>query len=991
MKPGELGYYYSKFKYGEDIFHHLMQHRVKEILLVASFFDSYVLEQDGRLSEQIYGDYRQMDLMMSPRITTVSFSDDVLAAMDEKEFDAVIIMMRVGTITPYELSQQIKAKQPGVPVLLLLNKQSYINLIESDHEKAVCFDDIFLWKGDSKLFVAMIKSIEDKLNVENDTGIADVRIALLVESSIDYYSAFLPLFYTVGMSLTQELIDAERDLVNKRLKMRARPKILLAHNYEDAVAIYNKYKDNMLCIISNANLKINNNYDYMGGIKLLTRIRQSSPDLPLLLQSADEHNKVEARKLKAEFLYKYSDNLMNDLEQFIRTNLGFGDFIFRKKNGEVIGKAKTVYHLEKMLEKVPDESIDFHAKQNHFSSWLIAHSEVQIARVMKGMNLSAFISISELRSFLINAIHEVRKQQNRGKVVTYDPSIFTEDEKITQLAEGSMGGKGRGLAFLNALLVTMELEKEFESINIRIPRTAIIGTNEFDIFMESNNLITDKIIQNSDKEIDLLFIKSNISKELLEKLSTLVDNIQKPIAIRSSGLLEDSQSQPFAGIYRTFMIPNNHPDKTVRLKHLCDAIKMVFASPFQKGARRYIESINYKIEEEKMAVIIQEIIGTVDKENLFYPHFSGAAQSYNFYPTSAMSHEDGIAALAVGLGRAVVDGERAFRFCPNFPRIDMLEPAGIVENNQRDFYAVDLSKSDLDYEILDEDTFQKKCRIRSSHLDGVFKELSSIWDYKNFQFLDGKFVTGPRVITFRNQIHYEKFPLASILRRVLEIGEISLGVPVEIEFAVTLDYSINNSTFNLLQIRPLSVNKENINIDLKSVDKSDLVLLTSHGMGNGIIETVKDIVFIDPDKFDNTQTLNMAAEISKINDALNEQGKEYILIGPGRWGTSDRFLGIPIRWDQICKAKIIVEASLENFVIEASQGSHFFHNLVAMNAGYFNVSYTSEIDFINWEWLKTIKPKTVGEYFIHISFDNPLVIKIDGKTGLAIISKPSVS
>jgi Pyruvate phosphate dikinase, AMP/ATP-binding domain len=988
MKPGELSYYYSKFKYGEDIFHHLMQQRVKEILLVASFFDSYVLEQDGRLSEQIYGDYRQMDLMMSPRITTVSFSDDVMAAMDEKEFDAVIIMMRVGTITPYELSRKIKAKQPSIPVLLLLNKQSYINLIETSQGKADCFDDIFLWKGDSKLFVAMIKSIEDKLNVDNDTSIADVRIALLVESSIDYYSVFLPLFYTVGMALTQELIDAEMDIVNKRLKMRARPKILLAHNYEDAIEIYNKFKDNMLCIISNANLKINDSYDYMGGVKLLSKVRRTSPDLPLLLQSADEKNRLEARKLKADFLYKFSDSVINDLEKFVRTNLGFGDFIFRKKNGEIIGKAKTVYHLEKLLEKVPDESIDYHAKHNHFSSWLIAHSEVQIARVMKGMNLSDFLSISELRRFLINAIHEVRKQQNRGKVITFDPSIFTEDEKITQLAEGSMGGKGRGLAFLNALLVTMELEKEFENTNIRIPRTAIIGTNEFDVFMETNNLITDEIIQNSDKEIDTLFIKSEISTELFEKLSVLTDNIQKPIAIRSSGLLEDSQSQPFAGIYRTFMIPNNHPDKTVRLKHLCDAVKMVFASPFQEGARRYIESINYKIEEEKMAVVIQEIVGSEDEENLFYPHFSGAAQSYNFYPTSAMSHEDGIAALAAGLGKAVVDGERAFRFCPRFPRVDMLEPAGIVENNQRDFYAVDLATTDIDYEVLDEDTFQKKCRIRSSHLDGVFKEISSIWDYKNLQFLDGKFITGPRMLTFRNQIHYEKFPLSSILRRVLEIGEISLGVPVEIEFAVTLNNSPDNPTFNLLQIRPLSVNKENINIDLKSVNRDELILLTSHGMGNGIIENVKDVVFIDPDKFDNTQTLKMAAEISKINDELNEQGKEYILIGPGRWGTSDRFLGIPIRWDQICKAKIIVEASLENFVIEASQGSHFFHNLVAMNAGYFNVSYTSEVDFINWEWLKTIKPQAVGEYFIHISFVNPLVIKIDGKTGLAIISKP---
>lgn len=508
--------------------------------------------------------------------------------------------------------------------------------------------------------------------------------------------------------------------------------------------------------------------------------------------------------------------------------------------------------------------------------------------------------------------------------------------------------------------------------------------------MEINKIDTSALINKTDEEIDQVFMNGIISDELKQKLIVLLKNINQPLAVRSSGLLEDSQSQPFAGIYRTYMLPNN-ADFETRLKQLCDGIKMVFASPFQLGARKYIESINYKIEEEKMAVVIQEIVGTKQKEQLFYPHFSGAAQSYNFYPISDMQHSDGIAAIAVGMGRAVVDGERAFRFCPRYPRIDLLEPKGIVETNQKDFYGVDLSAENIDYDILKEDTFEKRNRIRTSHLEEVFKELTSVWDYQDFRFLDGKFINGPRIITFRNMIHYDQFPLADILKRVLEIGEIAFGVPVEIEFAVTLQDEDNAGIpiFNLLQIRPLSVNKESITIELDNLNRNDLMLITSHGMGNGIIDTIKDVIFIDPEKFDNTQTLDMAQEITKINSKLNAEDKEYILIGPGRWGTSDRFLGIPVRWDQINKARIIVEATLENFAVEASQGSHFFHNLVAMNAGYFNVSHSSETDFIDWEWLHSIPPKNTGKYYVHLSFQDPLIVKIDGKSGFATIDKHS--
>ncbi len=990
MKLDELNKYYNKFKFGEDIFHHLMQNEIKEILLISSIFDAYVLEQDSRLSEQILGEYKQLNLMMAPRITTISFTDDLDSILEKKKFDAVIIMMRVGVETPGRLCSKIKDHNENLPILLLLNKKSYIELIEQKPEILLPFNEVFIWNGDSKLFVAMIKLTEDFLNVENDTKIGDVRIILLIESSIEYYSTFLPLIYSVKMQLTQELIESEVEVINKRLKMRARPKILMAHNYEDAISIYNKYKKNILSVISNANLKVNGIFDIEGGIKLMKLIRKENPSMPIMLQSADESNMHLAKEIKAEFLYKYSNTLYHDLKEFIKTNLGFGEFIFRDANGTELARARTLYHLEKTLEKIPEESILFHIEKNQFSSWLMAHSEIGIAKKLKDTIVADFDSTEEIRQYLLTTIRNVRQQQNRGKVIKFNPAVFTEEDKIIQLADGSMGGKGRGLAFLNALLVTMDLAKEFENINVKIPKTAIICTNEFDTFIEKNKIISTEVSKKSDEKINDIFINGNLTSDLVSKLRTLIQNVKVPLAIRSSGLLEDSQSQPFAGIYKTFMLPNNDPDVEIRLKQLCDAVKMVLASPFLESARKYIESINYKIEEEKMAVIIQEIVGTKDAENLFYPHFAGAAQSYNFYPPKDMFHEDGIVALAAGLGKAVVDGERAFRYCPKYPRVNLLEPVGIVENNQRDFYAVNLSLEE-EQDVNSEDKFLTKRRIRTSHKEGVFKEITSVWDYERFQFLDGTFVRGPRMLTYRNIIYYNKFPLSDMLLRILEIGEIASGVPVEIEFAINLDGDkINNlPTFYLLQIRPLSVNKENINIKLDKVNLEDMMLSTTRAMGNGEIKSIKDIVFIDPDKFDNTQTLQMVGEIEKINNYLDKNDREYVLLGPGRWGTSDRFLGVPVRWAQINKAKIIVEASQENFTVEASQGSHFFHNLVAMNVGYFTVSHSSDSDFINWEWLTSLPAKHSCKYAVHVELEKPVNIQIDGKKGIAVISKVS--
>lgn len=981
MNIQELNYYYSKFKYGEENFHNLMQHRIENILLISNFFDAYVLEQDGRLSEQIYGDYKQLHLSTAPKITTVPFTENINSKLEEGHYDLVIIMMRIGEISPFELCESIKNQFPQMPVILLLNKQSYVELVYRNQNKLKNFDEVFLWNGDSMLFMAMIKLIEDKLNVEHDTKFGNVRVTLLIESAINYYSLFLPVFYSEAMRLTQELIQSELSDTNKRLRMRARPKVLMAHNYEDAIELYRKYKEYIICVISNVNLQVNNIYDELGGVKLLREIRQNNPDLPIMIQSADKYNKIHAKKLNAEFLDKNSSQLLHRIRRFIKNNLGFGDFVFRNLQEEEIGRAKNIYQFEQMLKEVPDESLLYHAARNHFSAWLAAHGELKIADSIRHIVTADFLSVQHLREFLLQTIKKVRQKQYQGKVIHFTPAILTEEDKIIQLTEGSMGGKGRGLAFLNSLLTAMDIDDEFDNISIKLPRTAIIGTHEFDIFLEQNKLQSKELIKHSDKEINQIFSEAKLSDELKNKLKIMLEKIDYPLAIRSSGLLEDSQSQPFAGIYNTYMLPNNrNPERN--LEQLCTAIKLVLASPFKKDARQYIESINYKLDEEKMAVVIQEIAGHKSKDGLFYPHLSGVAQSYNFYPSSRMTHKDGIAAIAVGLGKGIVEGERAFRYCPKHPKIDLLKPEDIVENNQRKFYALDLNLTEFDFNK-DEESFLQHQRLSKKQKEEEFKLFTSVWDYQNSSFIDGDYAEGPRVLTFRQLIHFNKYPLSQIINRFLEIGEIAMGVPIEIEFAA--DFANNEPKFYILQIRPLSINKEAVKLDLDNISEEKAVLITKRGMGNGTMDDISDIVFVLPDKFDNKETLAMSQELEKINKKLKAEERKYILIGPGRWGSSDRFLGIPVHWANINMAKVIVEASLENFSVDASQGSHFFHNLVAMGVGYLTVR--NKEDYLDWEWLQKQPVINKEEHIWHVRPKKNVVVKIDGKTGKAVILK----
>ncbi len=1003
----DLEYYYNKFKFGEDIFHHLMQHRIRNILLVSTFYDAFILEQDGNLSEELYGEYKQLDLSNYPYILTVPTGEQAVKLLGEKNFDLVITLENIGKLTSLDLAKFVKNTQPDLPIVLLLNKTSNPTNYENNYEMYKLFDGVFCWEGDSKIFLTMIKTIEDRKNIEYDTKNGLVRVIMLYENSIRYYSKFLTKIYYELVRQTQRLIEEDYSEVSKRLRMRARTKVILTNNLNDAWKFYKEYREYISCIISTTEIRDRNELPKWGALEqdcpaevndcfeFYVKIRERDHQTTLMLHSSDMSDIKKASLFDCYFLFDDSPTFWRDFKTFLHTSQGFGDFIFRDEKGRIIDSASTMKEFEEKLTTINADSLKYHGEKNHFSTWLIAHGEFQVAHVLAPKRIEHFDDIEMVREYLIAVFKYVREQKNRGKIVYFNQESLTNSKQIVRMGEGSLGGKGRGLAFLNALLETMELDDIFPEISIKLPCTAVIGTEEFDYFIEDNNLNLD-YSRLTDKEIDNLFIDGELSNNLKAKLQIYIRTMRKPIAVRSSGLLEDSQSQPFAGVYRTFMLPNSHPEEKVRLKRLEKAIKLVFASIYLKDTRNYIEGINYKIEEEKMAVILQEIIGK-KFDNIYYPQISGVAQSYNYYPTSYIKHKDGIASLAVGLGKSVVDREKSLSFCPTYPKIDFMEPFKIVENSQKHLYVTNLNHDNVDLEKGEDVTLIKK-KITTADKEGPLLPLTSIWDYENNRFLEGVYQTGPRVVTFRSITHYNQYPISDILKVILDIGEKSMGVPVEIEFAITLPgisktvsqpskNEDQKANFSLLQIRPLNVYRENLDINLNLVDKNRLILFTNHALGNGYIDTICDIIYLNPDRFNNNKTVLMRDEIDYLNSLMKKEDRHYILIGPGRWGSSDHHLGIPVKWAQINRAKVIVEVGLKNFIVEASQGSHFFQNVFAMNVGYLTVPYNTEQDFIDWNWLKKQNISTKTDHFIHLRSKKPYLVTIDGKKGAATIDK----
>ncbi len=969
-----------------DVFHDLMPFKVKEILLVANLYDAYSIEGEGRFSDHMLGEYYQMSLTSIPRVTGVSGEEEAFTRLKARHYDMIIIMIGVDKESPMVMCKKIKDKYPYIPTSLLLNNPGDVPFVKKQKSLGVPFDTYFVWTGESKVFFAMVKLLEDKVNVDNDTKKGLTRVILIVEDSAGYYSSYLPMLYTLVMEQTKNLIeDVSTDELYKVLKLRARPKVLLALNYEDSISIYNKYKDSLLCVISDMRFPKNGLLHDTAGFELIQHIKKDLPNLPAVLQSSDPENARYAHILKSNFINKNSESLLQDLKSFINYYLGFGHFVYRDNKGRQIAVAKSMKEFEAYLQTVPEDSLVYHSMKNHFSLWLMARGEVKIAKLINPISVSDFNSLKELREFLIDIIRKRRREMNKGKVVNFEESAVIDETNVVSLSGGSLGGKGRGLAFVNTLIYSFELGRLLPGINIKTPVTAIIGTDEFDMFMDRNHL-WDKVKEEKDFEVlQKLFLNGSLSYTLEKELKIFIRLINKPLAVRSSSLFEDSMSQPFSGIFGTYLLPNNNQDPEIRFKQLSEAIKLVFSSIYSKNSRTYFEAINYKVEQEKMAIVIQSVVGN-RFENVFYPHISGTAQSFNFYPVAHMTPQDGFAVVAVGLGQYVVEGERAFRFSPAYPSLDIISHKDLYKNSQVRFYAVDMAKQQLN--LLEGETAGLiTLDISQAEKHGTLQHSASVLNSDNDTITPGLDVPGPRVVNFADILKYDYVPLASTLKIVLDVVTEAFGTPVEIEFAVDLKKDeAGKASFYLLQIKPLVGSGAGYSIDPESICTDDLLLVTRKSMGNGVINDISDLIYLEPEKFNNMLTNEMANEIDSMNDKMLKENRRYVLLGPGRWGTKDRFLGIPVAWPQISQAKVIVEVSLPNFHLDASLGSHFFHNVTSMNVGYFSINQGTNDGSIKWEKLKEQNLIENGKFFRHIRFEKPLLIRMDGKKGMAVIS-----
>ncbi|TDN97773.1 PEP/pyruvate-binding domain-containing protein [Sunxiuqinia elliptica] len=980
---------YKRKKSDRDIFEELMPTKVKEVLLVATLYDSYSIVREGQFTDKIFGEFLQLNLYTYPRFTSVNSETDALQMMKERDFDLVIIMVGMDKDIPVKMADVLHEENDQVPILLLVNNNGDLRYFQEAAHQFDSIDRVFVWNGNSNVFLAMVKYIEDKKNIETDIKNGSVRMLLLVEDSIQYYSRYLPMLYTNIMTQTQNLVqDESTDDLHMILKMRARPKVILVSTYEEAIEMLYKYRDYLLSVISDVKFSRNGVDDSEAGVELLKYVKQVLRfPVPLLLQSHDVNNAARAREIGAEFINKNSESLSMDIHNFIYKRLGFGNFVFKDMSGNPIMVARNLQEFQEMFRLIPDEALLYHGKRNSFSTWLMARGEINIAEQLLPYRFEDFKNTEELRDFCLDVFEKVRVKQMRGRIINFDPAVVDSDRYIVRMGKGSLGGKGRGMAFMSNFIENIDFKKIIPDINIRIPSTAIIGAIEFDKFLELNNLYEEIYCNNDYEHIKTIFLESHLSEGLKAKLFRYIEVIKGPLAVRSSGLFEDSLLQPFSGVYATYLLPNNHPDKFVRYQQLVNAIKLVYASIFTESAIAYFDAVNYKIEEEKMAVIIQQVVGR-EHDKRFYPSISGVAQSYNYYPVSYMKPDDGFAVAAIGLGMYVVGGEQAFRFCPKYPTINPTTVHDLVRDSQREFYAIDMAQPDANVVAHGENAAIKKFRIKDAEADGLLQHCASVFDFENDDLVSGVDMKGPRVVDFANILKYNYIPLAETLRFLLRLFREAMGSPVEMEYAVDLEkgeYGL--PTFYLLQIKPLIRHEEELSIDLGEMDIDKVVLFAKQGMGNGEVDGIRDVVFVDPAKFDKLKTRDIAREIHHMNKKMDAEGKEYILIGPGRWGTKDQFTGVPVVWAQISRARIIVEMGLPDFPLDGSLGSHFFHNVTSMNVGYFAVKHHSKEEKINIDMLEEQPVIEEMTYVKHVRFDDDLKILMDGRSRQALISK----
>lgn len=978
-KPLQL--YFNQQAIDKYIYLDMMRYKIKHILFVATLYDAFTLESEDSFFEKFMGEAYQYSLFSVPRITGVSTAEEALSLLETTHFDLVILMAGMDREAPIVLSEKIKARNESLLIYLLLNKKSDIKYFEELVPTIRSVDKLFVWNGDSLILFAIVKSVEDKVNVDNDTKIGLVRVILLIEDSPLYYSKYLQFLYDIVFGQVQQLLpEFEKNELDKISKMRSRPKILLARNYEEAIAIFNKYKDFLLCVISDVEFDRGGKMDKHAGVSFIKYVKSHISKLPIILQSSEIRNEQVAKELEVTFINKNSETLLNDLKHYLIRYLGFGNFIFRDKEGNKIGVARSLREFETLLQKVPDESLYLHASENQLSIWLMSRGEIELARTLNPVAANTFKDMDEMRKFFLDTIKHYREEKKKGKILSFDETSSLDEKNIVSFSGGSLGGKGRGLAFINTLIYNLDFPTLANRINILAPITVIIGTNEFQHFITKNKLF-DKIIDPdiSYDKLRRLFVDAHLGISLLKKLHVFVSQVEKPIAVRSSSSSEDSITQPFAGVFDTYIIPNHPTNKKLILERISTAIKLVYASTFSEKARNYFSIIHHKIEEEKMAVVLQELVGN-QYGDYYYPHISGVAQSYNYYPVANMKPEEGFAVAAVGLGTYVVDGWKSFRFSPKYPKICIHSIKDILNNSQVQFYALDCRDTDFDFLEHGELAALELLDISEAEKHGTLNHCVSVYNPNNDRIEPGLSTYGPRIVNFADILQYNYLPLAETISILLNTIKEAFGSPVEIEYAVDLEPTKNGlPTFYLLQIKPLIGNQILQNIVIDQLDQSQMVLFTRSSLGNGELKDICDVIFIDITTFSKLKTIEMAAEIEQLNTQMIKSNRHYVLIGPGRWGSRDQFVGIPVNWAQISNAKVIVEMSLDNYPLDSSLGSHFFHNVTSMNIGYFSVLHSSLTDFVRWEMLKNQRVVNQTKYFKHVRFKKPLTILMDGK------------
>ena len=970
-------------------FDKLMQKRIHKVLLICSSYDAFILEEDGRIDELIFNEYAALNLRHAPQIIRVSTAEKAFEVLETEDIDLLITMLSIGGMDPFSLSKKVKEKFPQIPILALTPFVREVTM-KLSHEDTSAIDYIFCRSGNSDLLLAIIKLIEDRMNAPFDVNEIGVQAILLVEDSVQFYSSYLPLIYKIVISQSRISMSEGLNPHQQVMRMRGRPKILLARNYEEAENLYDTYKNNILGIISDVSYNRNNERDTEAGLKLAKKVKEDNPYMPFLLQSAYQKHENQAHELQVGFINKNSKTLLIDLKNYLIFNLSFGDFIFKNPDtNEDIARAANLKELQEVLFKIPNKSIYFHFSRDHISKWLTARALFSIASVVKSMKFDSEEDVDKAKRDLFNVIDLFRSRKGKGVVANFNKEHYDKYVTFSRIGEGSIGGKARGLAFLNTLIHKHHGFKNFSETTITIPKTVVLGVDIFDDFMERNNLYNIALSEKSDEEILDAFVNAKLPEFLWSDLSKFIEIVKNPVAIRSSSLLEDSHYQPYAGIYSTYMITNKQTH-TNMLDQIETAIKCVYASIFFKASKSYMLKTQNRTDEEKMGIVIQEIAGQTF-ENRFYPTFSGVARSMNFYPIAPEKTEDGVANIALGLGKYIVEGGVSLRFSPSYPQniIQLSSPKMALNDTQKYFYALDLEANSFTPSI-DESVNLLKVDLKTAYNDGSLKWTGSIYDREFNTIRDGvSYGEGTFLVTFANILKHNTFPLSDILKEILKIGQEEMNLPVEIEFAVDLQPSDGNKpVFYLLQIRPIVDSRISSDTLINVASAEDSLIYSESALGNGSFNDIFDAVYVKTNQFNPKNNLKIAGEIGQINDKLQKENKPYLLIGPGRWGSQDPWLGIPVKWGQIGGAKAIVEMGLEKYIVEPSQGTHFFQNLTSLQVAYLNVNESINKGKIDIEWLDSQKSIDETEHIRHIRFSNPLEINISGVFGKGSIEYP---